>query len=475
MSPWEVLGLERTAASDPEGVKRAYARLLRQHRPDRDPEGFRRIRDAYECLTGPYRELVLQDGGRVAGMAARPGMDDVASTAADPPTAEDRWAAVVARCSAGGSDHECAASLRELGLPGEPSLDAADSLALTLSAHAGVLTALCDDDWLIAAAAQGASGPLRLAAHHLEQQDQQRLERLIRRAVGDKAIAADGGLLLELSSVSALHHPGLAQDMLDQAYLSLPPRMRRMVDSIEPRIRFGFEMLQWPASQRQLAVSMLETGQMTGEMDAELRRRIHVLPYDSALRRAFEHSFPDALRIPHAEEFKPVIREAADAPTDGFSITKLMLAAFIVLLAARLATCAAYPQAAQPPPRAIPPRYATPPEPTRPLGLPFAEVAETVRRLHMYGQLPGMTIDDHIAGDVPAFTHGSLNHRLLLVVLAKDRVFPVAQRVSAIEHLGTMGATRELNSLSTDSLGQQALDLAVQDALTTALNVKQRR
>lgn len=52
MSPWEVLGLGREEAADPAAVKRAYARLLKVHRPDRDPEGFRRIRDAYEALTG---------------------------------------------------------------------------------------------------------------------------------------------------------------------------------------------------------------------------------------------------------------------------------------------------------------------------------------------------------------------------------------------------------------------------------------
>ena len=45
--PWKELEL------DPDGVverdvKRAYARLLKQRRPDKDPEGFRRLRDAYK-------------------------------------------------------------------------------------------------------------------------------------------------------------------------------------------------------------------------------------------------------------------------------------------------------------------------------------------------------------------------------------------------------------------------------------------
>ena len=45
-SPWHVLGIAR--GSSLAEVKKAYARLLRQHRPDQDPVGFRRLRDAYE-------------------------------------------------------------------------------------------------------------------------------------------------------------------------------------------------------------------------------------------------------------------------------------------------------------------------------------------------------------------------------------------------------------------------------------------
>ena len=48
MSPWQILGIPY--GSPRHVVKEAYARLLKQHRPDRDPVGFRRIRDAYEQL-----------------------------------------------------------------------------------------------------------------------------------------------------------------------------------------------------------------------------------------------------------------------------------------------------------------------------------------------------------------------------------------------------------------------------------------
>lgn len=47
-SPWRILGLAPGSSVD--DVRRAYARLLRQHRPDQDPVGFRRLRDAYEFV-----------------------------------------------------------------------------------------------------------------------------------------------------------------------------------------------------------------------------------------------------------------------------------------------------------------------------------------------------------------------------------------------------------------------------------------
>jgi hypothetical protein len=45
-SPWQVL--EIPPGSPVAVIKKAYAKLLRQHRPDVDPAGFRRLRDAYE-------------------------------------------------------------------------------------------------------------------------------------------------------------------------------------------------------------------------------------------------------------------------------------------------------------------------------------------------------------------------------------------------------------------------------------------
>ena len=46
MSCWQTLGIAPT--SDEAAIKKAYAARIREHRPDRDPEGFRAVRAAYE-------------------------------------------------------------------------------------------------------------------------------------------------------------------------------------------------------------------------------------------------------------------------------------------------------------------------------------------------------------------------------------------------------------------------------------------
>lgn len=50
MSPFVVLGLAPTL--DPGRIKQAYFAMLAEHPPHADPDGFQRIRAAYEALHG---------------------------------------------------------------------------------------------------------------------------------------------------------------------------------------------------------------------------------------------------------------------------------------------------------------------------------------------------------------------------------------------------------------------------------------
>lgn len=47
-NPYKTLGVERDATEAQ--IKQAYFTLIRQHSPEHDPEGFKRIRAAYEKL-----------------------------------------------------------------------------------------------------------------------------------------------------------------------------------------------------------------------------------------------------------------------------------------------------------------------------------------------------------------------------------------------------------------------------------------
>lgn len=61
--PWSILGL-RPDTADEKQVRSAYARLLKVHRPDQDPEGFQRLRSAYEQALEwlQFRALSEEDG-----------------------------------------------------------------------------------------------------------------------------------------------------------------------------------------------------------------------------------------------------------------------------------------------------------------------------------------------------------------------------------------------------------------------------
>jgi len=86
-NPYKVLGLERTA-SEAE-IKQAYFALIRQSPPERDPEGFKRIRAAYEKLRGAGEraetDLFLIDD-RLGEL--KPEDIQHSDTAPPPPTAE---------------------------------------------------------------------------------------------------------------------------------------------------------------------------------------------------------------------------------------------------------------------------------------------------------------------------------------------------------------------------------------------------
>ena len=55
MDPGEVLGVGQDAGE--EEIRAAYVRKVKEHPPDRSPEEFERIRDAYDSLRDPRRRM----------------------------------------------------------------------------------------------------------------------------------------------------------------------------------------------------------------------------------------------------------------------------------------------------------------------------------------------------------------------------------------------------------------------------------
>lgn len=58
MNPYEVLGVDVDAK--PEAIRSAYLDQVRRHPPDRAPEAFCRIREAYEQLDDPTKRAKLR-------------------------------------------------------------------------------------------------------------------------------------------------------------------------------------------------------------------------------------------------------------------------------------------------------------------------------------------------------------------------------------------------------------------------------
>ncbi|MFD1216165.1 MULTISPECIES: RDD family protein [Microbulbifer] len=87
MNPWQVLGIE--ACDDPRAVKRAYAKQLKQNRPDEKPEAFQQLHTAYKQALHMARSRAQQREA-VAEPAAEPVAEPQAvevSTAELPPNA----------------------------------------------------------------------------------------------------------------------------------------------------------------------------------------------------------------------------------------------------------------------------------------------------------------------------------------------------------------------------------------------------
>ncbi len=89
--PYAVLEVERSATAAE--VRLAYLQQVRAHPPERDPEGFKRVREAYDVLRSPRQraEIALLELGDLPAA-----LDLAALREAPPPPPPDQFAAHLA-------------------------------------------------------------------------------------------------------------------------------------------------------------------------------------------------------------------------------------------------------------------------------------------------------------------------------------------------------------------------------------------
>lgn len=66
MNPWQTLGVEHGA--NKREIKRAYSKLIKQHRPDDSPSEFQNIRAAYEQLLATLSDPAPAPGNTIASL-----------------------------------------------------------------------------------------------------------------------------------------------------------------------------------------------------------------------------------------------------------------------------------------------------------------------------------------------------------------------------------------------------------------------
>lgn len=165
--PWDELGLESDA--DRRTVKRAYARKLKKTRPDEDPEGFQKLRQAYEIAL----HLVEQPRAVALDVVANPTANSEAAAPAaanDDPRQDARYDAANAIVDELLTADNPVGAFARLVKDGPVELKARQVLERVLCRR---LLQECEDERLIAIASRyyewSASPPFPMGEHQLYQ------------------------------------------------------------------------------------------------------------------------------------------------------------------------------------------------------------------------------------------------------------------------------------------------------------------
>jgi hypothetical protein len=356
MTPAAILGID-AGERDPGVIKRAYAKLLREHRPDRDPEGFRRIRDAYEALTLGTARVEARP---IRPMPARPPTQTAPSPrpadhepAGDDPADGTLQPAATSPANARPARDE-PAPRRER--PPQPRLselveqveqdDPASALAALLAwnGYADADPAVRKRIRRICAAEAKLTGREDARARFMEQCGSALLplavEAWIKRCESDRDqvrrlaavwidrveshdYAADPDISLRLAAAIALADPGLAARLVDHA-----TENRRDTDDAQLLLLVGIEIQRLPEDLRPRVLDLLHDPRSTDSWSLgdrlRLKKAVKKMP-DHALERRLIRYAPklaSALRLG-----KPPVWRVALA----WSLTVVLFAALMLL------------------------------------------------------------------------------------------------------------------------------------------------
>jgi hypothetical protein len=246
--PWQILILDANTATEKD-VKAAYARLLKQHRPDTDPQGFRRVREAYEVALAMVRQRDAEgtpipsyasESGEGAETDQEQGMPE--ETASSPPAFELPEAVQpsleeMQRAAEAGHTEQIEAALQAFHEACESSHVEATVRSLALErAFAGdakLLAPAIPDRMLLRLAELGQVSLPHLVLSVWTEEGRHERVRQFGRAMLDQArqlASPDGAILMaRVGVVVGLESPALATDLGNRAFPHLPVDARTQI------------------------------------------------------------------------------------------------------------------------------------------------------------------------------------------------------------------------------------------------------
>lgn len=301
-----VLGLEPSAAQDPRALKRAYATMLKRHRPDQDPEGFRRVRDAYELLTS-FAQRPPVETGEPAPVVSAPAAATATAHAAPPvvpePAVDDALAQAITRLTA-----VCAATQEESSLVGAGwqvwRLARTDQVARGLAAvgtafgeRPHLLGQVLGDEGVLLAFTHERGDLGAAVFQYWTRHDTPRLaafakELLAHLGKGNGEFALLG---LRLAEVLSLREPAVAESLLNRLFLDLPPQMRGATLMIEQRVVLGRELAGLTMTARHFVWEAIDRDQTTPPplVPTNVLTELETLPADHPVRAVLREVMPD--------------------------------------------------------------------------------------------------------------------------------------------------------------------------------------